>query len=473
MGTLIKNGTIVTSAERFKGDVLIDGEKIIAIGSGLDGRAEAIINAEGKYILPGGIDGHTHFNLPFMGTLTAGFETTPAAIVGGTTTIIDFAPQPQGMSLLDSIAKHREEKAEGRSAVDFGFHAMVMDAQKEIFEEPPALVKAGTPTIKLFMAYKGTSFHSDDATIFQMLMRTKELGMLTMLHAENGDVVDILQNQLIAEKKTDPQYHATSRPPVVEAEATRRATSLASAADAPVFVVHISCAEAMTAVRDARQQGIAAFGETCPHYLTLGVDNLAKPNFEGAKYVCSPPLRDSWHHDRLWQAIQQGWLQVVGSDHCGFNFKGQKEMGRGDFTKIPNGAPGMENRLAILYTYGVLTGKLSLERMVDVFAMAPAKLYGLYPRKGSISIGADADIVIFDPEYTGKIGVEKSLQGIDYNTYEGFEQKGRPEKVFLRGNLSVDGGEFVGKIGQGKFMEREPYGLAYTSLSSMQIQVTP
>lgn len=464
MATLIRNGTIVTAVERFKGDILIDGEKITAIGTGLEGRAEEIVDAEGKYILPGGIDGHTHFSLPFMGTSTAGFETTPAAIVGGTTTIVDFAPQPQGMSLLDSIAKHREEKAEGKSAVDFGFHAMVLDAHKGIFDEPPALVKAGIPTIKLFMAYKGTPFYSDDSTIFQMLQKTKHVGMLTMLHAENGDVIDILQKQLIANGNTDPQYHATSRPTVVEAEATARATSLASVANAPVFVVHISCAEAMTAVRDARHQGITAFGETCPHYLILSVDNLAKPNFEGAKYVCSPPLRDSWHHNRLWEAIQQGWLQVVGSDHCGFNFKGQKEMGRGDFTKIPNGAPGVENRLAILYTYGVLTGKLSLERMVDVFATAPAKFYGLYPRKGSISVGADADIVILDPEYTGKINVETSLQGIDFNAYEGFEQKGRPEKVFLCGNLSVKDGKFVGKLGQGKFLERQPYGLAYATL---------
>jgi len=403
-----------------------------------------------------------------MGTSTAGFETTPAAIVGGTTTVIDFALQPQGMSLLDSVAKHREEDVEGKSAVDFSLHAMVTDVQPGVFKEPLALVKAGIPTVKLFMAYKGTPFNCDDATIFRMLQETKAVGMLTMLHAENGDVIDVLQKQLLAEKKTDPQYHATSRPPVVEAEATTRATLLAKAADAPVFVVHVSCAEAMIAMRDARQQGIAAFGETCPHYLTLDVQNLAKPDFEGAKYVCSPPLRESWHQAYLWQALQQGWLQVVGSDHCGFNFKGQKEMGRGDFTKIPNGAPGLEDRLSILYTYGVLPGKLSLQRMVDTFATAPAKFYGLYPRKGSISVGADADIIIFDPNYTGKISVETSLQGIDFNAYEGFEQKGRPEKVFLRGNLSVDNGRFIGKLGQGKFMEREPYGSAYADLSSSE-----
>ena len=461
MAILVKNGTIVTATDQFKGDLFIDQEKIKAIGSGLEGRAKEVINAEGKYIFPGGIDGHTHFSLPFMGTSTAGFETTAAAVVGGTTTIVDFVPQPQGMSLLDSVAKHREEKADGKSAVDYGFHAMVMDVQKSIFAEPPALIKAGIPTIKLFMAYKGTPFICDDATVFQMLQKTKEVGMLMMVHAENGDVIDVLQKQLLAEDKTDPRYHAVSRPPVVEAEATLRATMLAKAADAPIFVVHVSCVEAMTAVRDARQQGIAAFGETCPHYLTLSIENLAKPNFEGAKYVCSPPLRESWHQEHLWKALQEGWLQVVGSDHCGFKWKGQKEMGRGDFTKIPNGAPGVENRLAILYTYGVLPGKISLQRMVDVFATAPAKFYGLYPQKGSISIGADADLVIFDPKYSGKISVKKSMQGLDYNTYEGFNQKGRAEKVFLRGKLSVDQGKFVGQKGQGKFVKGEPYGLAY------------
>jgi dihydropyrimidinase len=370
------------------------------------------------------------------------------------------------MSLLDSISKHREEKADGITAVDYSLHAMVMDAQASIFEELPALIKAGIPTIKLFMAYKGTPFNSDDATIFQMLEKTKEVGMLTMLHAENGDIINILQKRLIAEKKTDPRYHASSRPPVTETEATTRATLLAKAADAPVFIVHVSCAEAMAAVREAKRQGIRVFAETCPQYLKLDVEDLAKPGFEGAKYVCSPPLREAWHQDHLWQALQQGWLQVVGSDHCGFNFKDQKEMGRGDFTKIPNGLPGVEDRLAILYTYGVIRGKLSLQRMIDVFATTPAKFYGLYPRKGSIAIGSDADLVIFDPNYAGKFSAKTSLHGVDYSAYEGFARQGRPDKVFLRGNLTVDNGKFVGKLGQGRFLEREPCGLAYAGIPS-------
>jgi len=466
MATLIKNGMVVSAADQYKADVLIDGEKIVAIGNGLEGRAEKIIDVQGKYLFPGGIDVHAHFSLPFMGTKGAGYETTAAAAVGGTTLLIDFAPQPKGLSLLDSVMKHRQEEAEGKSAVDFGLHAIVMDAQEGIFNELPALIKAGVPTIKIFMAYKGTPYYADDSIVFRMLQKAKGVGALICVHAENADVIDVLQKQLVAAKKTEPKYHATSRPAAIEAEATSRATLLAKVAEAPVFIVHISCAEAMWAVRNASEQGVAAFGETCSHYLCLSVDNLAKPNFEGAKYVLSPPLREPWHHEQLWQAIQKGWLQVVSSDHCGFNFKGQKEMGRDDFTKIPNGAPGLEHRLAILYTYGVLKGKLSLQRMVDVFATTPAKLFGAYPRKGSISVGADADIVVFDQNFKGKISATTSQHGVDYSPYEGFEQIGRPEKVLLRGNLIVDGGKYIAKKSQGKFIEREPYGLAYAGYSS-------
>ena len=461
MAIAITNGTVVTASDEYKADVLIKGETIAAIGDDLADRAETVIDATGKLVLPGGIDGHTHFRLPFMGTHTAGFETTAAAAVGGTTCIIDFAPQVPGMSLVDSIAKHREEEAEGKVAVDYALHATVFDPQEGIYDEPPALVKAGIPTVKLFMAYKGTPLYVTDDILFRMLQSTEKAGMLTMVHAESADIIDEMQKQFVAAGKTEPKYHATTRPEVAESEATTRATQLAKAANAPIFVVHVSCIEAMAAVRSARIEGVDVFGETCPHYLTLSVDNLAKPDFEGAKYVCSPPLRDPRHFDDLWKAIDVGWLQVVGSDHCGFNFKDQKEMGRGDFRKIPNGCPGVENRLAILYTYGVLEGKLSMQRLVDVFATAPAKFYGMYPRKGSLTVGGDADVVVFDPAYSGKISVETSLQGVDFNAYEGFEQKGRPEKVFLRGSLIVDDGKFVGRNGDGRFIERQPYGLAY------------
>jgi len=464
MATLIKNGTIVTATEQYKSDVLIDGEVVVAIGSGLDDRAETVIDASGKYLFPGGIDAHTHFDLPFMGTNTAGFDTTPAAIVGGTTSVVDFTPQPAGFSLMDSIAKHREESIEGKTAVDYSLHSMVMDTStKGIFSELDALIESGISSIKLFLAYKGTPFNVDDGTLFRMLEASKEIGMLVMTHAENGDVIEVLQKKLIAEGKTDPKYHAVSRPDVAEAEATARAASLAEAADAPIFIVHVSCKDSMLALRAARQRGVKVFGETCPQYLALDESYLAKPGFEGAKYVCSPPLRNIRNQDPLWQALENGWIQTVGSDHCGFNFKGQKDMGLAGFTSIPNGTPGVENRLAILYTYGVMAGKLSLNRMVDAFATAPAKMFGMYPQKGSIAIGGDADIVIFDPEYTGTITAETSLHGVDYSSFEGFEQKGRAEKVFLRGNLSVDDGKFIGKLGQGKFIKRSPYGFAYQS----------
>jgi dihydropyrimidinase len=459
MNTLIKNGTIVTSGEQYRGDILIKGENIAAIGTNLDGGAETVIEAAGKYIFPGGVDGHTHFKSPAMGTCTAGFETTVETIVGGTTCIIDFAPQLPGVSLVESIASHRRDSAEGQAVVDFGLHAMVQDSQEGIFQETTAMVREGIPTVKLFMAYKGTPFYSSDDIIFRMLQKSREAGILVMIHAENPDMIGILQKQMIAAGQTEPKYHAASRPPAAEGEATFRAAMMAKVAEAPVFIVHVSCYEALTAIQEARRQKVAVFGETCPHYLILGVENLSKPGFEGAKYVCSPPLRESWHQEHLWESLKTGCLQVVGSDHCGYNFHGQKELGRSNFTQIPNGCPGAENRLAILYTYGVLAGRLSLPRMVDVFATAPAKFYGLYPQKGGLVPGSDADLVIFDPDYSATISALNS--GLDFTPFEGFQQKGRAEKVLLRGKLVVTGGKFVGQRGQGKFVRRAPYGTAY------------
>ncbi len=459
MATLLKNGIIVTSAEQYPGDILIEGEKIVAIGTNLDDRADAVIQAEGKYIFPGGVDGHTHYRAPGMGTCTAGFETTTAAIVGGTTCVIDFAPQLPGISLVESIAAHHRESAEGQAVVDFGLHAMVQDSQEGIFQETAALVREGIPTVKLFMAYKGTPSFSGDDIIFRMLQKAREAGILVMIHAEHADMIGILQKQMIDAGQTEPKYHASSRPPAAEGEATFRAAMMAKVAQAPIFIVHVSCYEALNAIQEARRQKVAVFGETCPHYLTLGVEQLEKPGFEGAKYVCSPPLRESWHHDHLWEALKTGAIQVVGSDHCGYNFRGQKDLGRGNFIKIPNGCPGVENRLAILYTYGVLAGKLSLPRMVDVFATAPARFFGLYPQKGGLAPGSDADLVIFDPDYRARISALHS--GLDYSPFEGMEQKGRAEKVFLRGRLTVADGKFVGQRGQGKFVRRAPYGMAY------------
>lgn len=465
MGILIKNGTIITAADEFKADILIEGEKITAIGNCLQNdRENEIIDANGLYVLPGGVDQHTHFSLPFGGTYTRGFESTNAAIVGGTTTVVDFVPQPPGMTIGDAVAKHDAEKAKGVAMVDYAFHGMVMDANETLFEEIPTLPEIGISTLKLFMAYKGTPFMVDDATIFKCLQVSKKAGVTIMVHAENGDIVDALQKQCLKVGQTEPKYHAVSRPPSVETEATVRAINLAEMADAPIFIVHVSCKEAMAAIRDAHSKGISVYGETCPHYLTLNVDNLCKDNFEGAKYVCSPALRSPDHHEALWESIQKKWLQVVGSDHCGFDWKGQKHLGKDDFTKIPNGAPGVENRLAVLWTYGVEDNKLSKQRLVDLYATAPAKFNGLFPRKGHICIGADADLVLFDPSWQGCMSVEKSLQGVDYCLYEGMKQIGRPKKVYLRGRLVAQDGSYIGEKGQGIFIKSEPYGEAYINI---------
>lgn len=464
MKKVIKNGTILTAVDEYKADILIEGEKIVSIGKDICTEGCEVIDANGMYVLPGGVDNHTHFALPFGGTYTRGFETTSAAIVGGTTTIIDFVPQPKGMNLVDSVEKHMKEQSEGVSVVDYSLHGMVMDVTERLFEEIPKLPEIGIPTLKLFMAYKGTPYMVDDATLYKALKAGNKAGVTIMVHAENGDLIDVLQKQCIANGQIEPKYHAVSRPPQVEIEATIRAIQIADLAEAPLFVVHVSAKEAMEAIRDANIKGLPIYGETCPHYLTVSVDNLSKEDFEGAKYVCSPALRTEDHHEALWDAIQKGWLQVVGSDHCGFDWKDQKHLGRHDFTKIPNGAPSVENRLSILWTYGVETGKLSKQRLVDVFSTAPAKFNGLFDRKGHIGIGYDADIILFDPSYEGVISVKDSLHGVDYSTFEGMKQKGKVQKVLLRGKVTVDNGKFVGSKGQGRFIAGKAFGAAYSGI---------
>ncbi|MHB0980514.1 MAG: dihydropyrimidinase [Thermoleophilia bacterium] len=464
MGLLIKSGTIVTAVEEYRADVLIEGGKIVAIGDNLESRATQVVDARGRYLLPGGVDQHTHFALPFGGTRTRGFETTTAAVVGGTTTIVDFAPQTPGLGIIDSVLKHEEEQAKGRSAVDYSFHGIVMDVSERLFDEMPRLPDQGIPTVKLFMAYKGTPFMVDDGTLFRYLRDARAHGITVMVHAENGDVIDVLQKACVRAGEVEPRFHAVSRPPLVEAEATARAMFLAAMAEAPIFVVHVSCRQAAEAIRTAYAAGQRAYGETCPHYLTLTVDNLAKPDFEGAKYVCSPALRTADHLEALWQAVGRGWLQVVGSDHCGFDWRSQKDMGREDFTKIPNGAPGVQHRMAVLWTHGVETGKISRQKFVDLCCTAPARFNGLFPRKGHIGVGADADMVVWDPGYRGRMTASDSLEGVDFTPYEGMQQKGRAQKVFLRGTLTVDDGAFVGSLGQGRWVKGEPYGAAYKGL---------
>ena len=464
MLTLIKNGTIVTSTDEFIGDILVKDEKIVAVGTDLLVEADQEIDAKGKYVLPGGVDQHVHFSFTYKGSKVRGFETSNAAAVGGTTTLIEFVNPVPGKGLVESIDEYRKTDVDGIAMVDYSFHSVMTDPRDEVINEIPKLAEAGYPTMKLFMAYKGMFFHADDDAILKALIKGKEAGITVMVHAENAEMIDVLTKQLIAEGKTEPYYHAVSRPTIVEAEATQRAIFLAQLAGAPLYVVHVSCKEAMDIIRDAHGQGFPIYGETCSHYLVLDTEDLAKPNFEGAKYVCSPALRTEEHREALWEAVNKKWINAISSDHCGFDWKEQKHMGRAtSFADIPNGAPSLQNRLNILWTYGVCEGKISKKRLVDLFATMPAKVNGL-AEKGTIGVGYDADIVIFDPDYRGVISVKTNLEDVDFCPFEGFEQKGRADKVLLRGSVIVEDGKYVGEKGQGKFVPGQPFGSSYDEI---------
>ncbi len=463
MSVLIQNGIVVTSENEVKADVYIEGETIKAIGENLKIAADEVVDATGKYILPGGVDQHVHFSFTYKGSKVRGFETSHAAAVGGTTTLIEFVNQEPGKGLVQSIDEYRKTDVDGIAMVDYSFHSVMTDPRPEVIQEIPELAKAGYPTMKLFMAYKGMFFHADDDAILKALYQGRDAGITIMVHAENADMIDVLTQQLVAEGKVEPYYHAVSRPPVVEAEATRRAIYLAQLADAPLYVVHVSAREALEEIKKANHSGQQIFGETCSHYLVLDTEDLAKPNFEGAKYVCSPALRTEEHRAALWEAIDKKWLNAVSSDHCGFDFKEQKHMGYGEgksFADIPNGAPSLQNRLNILWTYGVEEGRISRSRLVDLFATMPAKINGL-TKKGQLAVGFDGDVVVFDPDYDGVIQAVNNLEGVDYCPFEGFQQKGRAETVFLRGKKVVEKGRYIGEKGQGQFVPGQPFGAAY------------
>ena len=463
MAILIKNGTVVTAEGEFKADVLVEGESIVSVGEGLSAEGAEVVDSSGKYVLPGGVDQHVHFSFTYKGSKTRGFETSNAAAVGGTTTLIEFVNQEKGKGLVETIEDYRKTDADGIAMVDYTFHSVMTDPRPEVIEEIPKLAEAGYPTMKLFMAYKGQFFHADDDAILQALQKGKETGVTIMVHAENADMIDVATKQLIAEGKVGPYYHAVSRPPVVEAEATRRAIYLAEMADAPLYVVHVTCREALEEVKAAYQRGQKVFGETCSHYLVLDESDLARPDYEGAKYVCSPALRTEEHRAALWEAVDRKWLNAISSDHCGFDFAEQKHMGYGEgksFADIPNGAPSLQNRLNILWTYGVCEGKISKSRLVDLYATSPAKVNGL-DKKGQLAPGFDADIVIFDPDYKGTMSYKNNLEGVDYSPFEGFEQKGRPETVFLRGKKIVEDAQYIGEKGDGKLIHGKPFGSSY------------
>jgi len=466
--TLIRGGTVVTATDLYRGDVLIEGEKIVAISSpsmdltrglipeGGQIHTDLTLDATGKYVIPGGIDVHTHLDMPFGGSTSADdFESgTIAAACGGTTSVVDFAIQYRGQTLRHALDTWRG-KADGKAAIDYGFHMIVTELNDAVEREMDALILEGVTSFKLFMAYPGV-FMLDDASIFRALLRTGENGGTICMHAENGGVIDVLVQKALAEGKTEPKYHALTRPARAEAEATHRAIALAEIAGVPIYIVHLSAPEALEMVTAARDRGLPAYAETCPQYLFLSYDNYEEPGFDGAKYVMSPPLRPKEGQDRLWRGLAGNDLQAISTDHCPFCMKEQKELGRGDFSKIPNGAPGIETRMSLVFDGGVRTGKITLNRFVELTSTSPARIFGLFPRKGTVAPGSDADLVVFDPNKKQTLSAKTLHMRVDYNPYEGREVTGAADTVLSRGKVIVENGKFVGKAGSGSFLKRNP-----------------
>ncbi len=457
MRTLIERGTCVTASDTFAADVIVEDDKITAIGKDLGkvyDRIDKRIDAQGKYVIPGGIDVHTHMDMPFGGTYSSDdFETgTVAAAHGGTTCIVDFAIQPQGGGSLMKGLADWHAKAEGKAAVDYGFHMIVRDVNKSSLAEMDQLVKhEGVTSFKLFTAYPGV-FYVDDAQIFRALRKAGENGALVCMHAENGPVIDVIIEEAKARGETAPAWHALTRPPRLEGEASHRVLALAEVAKVPLYIVHLSAAEALEQVRQARDRGVRAYAETCPQYLFLDHRNYEEPGFEGSKYVMSPPLRMPGNNEALWRGLQLDDLQCVSTDHCPFCMK-EKELGKGDFSKIPNGAPGVETRLYLTFE-GVRSGRISLNRWVQLNSAAPAKLFGLFGKKGTLAPGADADVVVWNPEKRHTISAKTHHMKVDYNPYEGREVVGAPTHVLSRGKIVVENGNFTGRKGDGKFLKR-------------------
>jgi dihydropyrimidinase len=463
---IIKSGTLITASETFQADIVIQGEKIVQIGLDLRNPGAEVIDARDKLVMPGGIDPHVHLALPMFGTISSDDHYTghKAAAFGGTTTVMDFIPQD--FSTLQEAVDAWHARADDLAAIDFGFHMNITRLDERVAAEIPRLIDRGITSLKVFMAYNGR-LRLLDGEIFQVMRIASNNGLLTMLHAENGDVIDILVNEALAAGNTTPVWHTRTRPAWGAVEATLRGVALAVQAEAPLYVVHIDTAGAVDQVAYARKKGLPVMGETCPPYLFFTEDHLSRP--DGAKWICSPPVRTAVDNARLWKGIAEGTIQTIGTDHCPFfydgtkpiNYEGReiaipgKELGKDDFTKIPNGLPGVGDRLPVLWTKAVVAGKMSPNQFVALMSTNPAKIFGLYPRKGSLLPGSDADIVIWDPNRKLTYGLAYAHHRTDYNLYEGWELTGFPEKVFLRGNLIVDGSQWYGKPGMGKYLKRD------------------
>ncbi len=457
MSLLIRNGRVVTAVDDYRADIFVEDETVSLIGRDLEVEADRTIDAAGRLVMPGGVDPHTHMDMPFGGTTSADdFETgTRAAAFGGTTTIVDFAIQTKGQSTLQGLETWHE-KAAGKAGIDYGFHMIVTDMEDDRLWEMRRLADEGVTSYKMFMAYPGL-LYVDDGTLFRAMRKAGEDGTLVCMHAENGIVIDEIVKLAVASGNTSPKYHALTRPTRMEAEGVHRSIAIAEVAGVPVYIVHLSSADALEQVTLARDRGAQVFAETCPQYLFLDLSRYDQENFEGAKYVMTPPLREKWNQEHLWRGLGFGDLQSISTDHCPFCFKDQKVLGIDDFSKIPNGAPGVENRMSLVYNGGVAGGRLSVNKFVELTSTAAAKLFGLFPKKGTIAVGSDADLVVFNPDRRETISVNNPHthhMRVDYNTYEGIEVQGVAEIVISRGRVVVEDNIWHGRSGGGNFIKR-------------------
>jgi dihydropyrimidinase len=455
MDVVLKGGTVVTASDTYRADVGVQADLVAAIGQDLEG--QQVLDVSGKYVLPGAVDPHTHLELEFMDTVSSDdfYTGTVAAACGGTTTIIDYAEQTKGGTLHQALETWRA-RADSKVAVDYGLHVSVTGATDSVLAEMEEMVEAGVTSFKCYLAYPE---RLRDDELLRVLMRARDIGALVNVHCENGWLVDYMTSKLLEEGKTEPRWHPRSRPAPFEAEATQRAVTLASIAQAPLHVVHLTCIGALEATRRARDAGQPVLVETCPQYLMLDVDRYDEPDFGGAKYVISPPLREAVNLEALWTGIVQGDVDSIGTDHCPFRLVGQKDLGRDDFTKIPNGMPGIETRVPLIYHEGVNQGRISLNRFVELVATNPARIFGLYPQKGTIAVGSDADLVVWDPDKEIPLTVENLHMNVDYSPYEQITVRGYPELVLSRGQIIVQDNRFLGQRGAGRFLKRKPFAL--------------